>query len=62
MKETLSKEMFLSIAKSSGLDIGGPHMEELFGFVQKVLPGLRVIDQLDLTDVEPLATFIPSKE
>ena len=62
MTGTLSKEMFLSIAKASGFDIGDPHMEELYVFVQKVLPSLRIIDQLDLTDVEPLATFIPTKE
>ena len=59
MTATLSKEMFLSIARASGLDVEDPHMEELYAFVQKVLPGLRVIDQLDLTGVEPLATFIP---
>jgi len=62
MAATLTKEMFLSIARSSGLDIEDPHMGELYAFVQKVLPTLRMIDQLDLTDVEPLATFIPSKE
>ena len=62
MTATLTKEMFLSIAKASGLDTEDPHMEELFAFVRKVLPSLSIIDQLDLTDVEPLATFFPSKE
>jgi len=62
MTGTLSNEMFLSIAKASGLDTRDPHMDELYAFVQKVLPALRIIDRLDLTDVEPLATFIPSKE
>ena len=62
MAGTLRKEIFLATARTSGLDIGDPHMEELFIFVQKVLPTLRMIDQLDLTDVEPLATFIPAKE
>lgn len=59
----MSKEFFLSTAEVSGLDVKDPqHMEELFGFVSKVLPSLRVIDRLDLTDVEPLSTFIPRKE
>jgi|GEM_PF-5525565 Asp-tRNA(Asn)/Glu-tRNA(Gln) amidotransferase C subunit len=62
MAEMISKEIFLSMAEASGLDVKDPHMEELFGFVTKVLPSLRVIDRLDLTDVEPLSTFIPQKE
>jgi hypothetical protein len=62
MAGTLNREIFLSIAKASGLDIEDPHMEELFIFVQKVLPNVRMIDQLDLTDLEPLAAFIPAQE
>lgn len=62
MAGTLSREMFLSIAKTSGLDTEDPHVEELYAFVQKVLPTLSSVDQIDLADVEPLATFIPVKE
>lgn len=62
MAEMIDKEVFLSIARASGLDVKDPHMEELYGFVSKVLPGLRIIDRLDLAHVEPLPTFIPQKE
>ncbi len=59
MADPLDKETFLSVARASGLNIEDPHIEELYAFLQKVLPSFRTIDQLDLTDVEPLATFIP---
>lgn len=62
MGEIIRKEIFLSVAEASGLDIKDPHMEELFVFVSKILPGFRAIDRLDLTHAEPLLTFIPQKE
>jgi hypothetical protein len=49
----LSRETFISQAKAFGLDTKDPHMEVLYAFVQKVLPGLRIIDDLDLTGLEP---------
>jgi Asp-tRNA(Asn)/Glu-tRNA(Gln) amidotransferase C subunit len=58
----LSKEAFLSIAKAAGLDIRDPHMEELYRYVQDLLPGLKSINELDLTGIEPAAIFMPSKE
>ena len=53
----LSKEAFLKIAEVSGLDTTDQHMEELYAFVQQMLPGTRDIDDLDLTGMEP---FMPS--
>jgi hypothetical protein len=50
----LNKELFLSIAKAFGLDINDPHIEELYAYVQKILPTLKRIEELDLTDTEPV--------
>jgi hypothetical protein len=48
------REPFLALAKAFGLDTEDPHMEELYGFVQKVLPSLKSIEDLDLTGLEPI--------
>jgi hypothetical protein len=53
----LSKEAFLKIAEVSRLDTTDRHMEELYAFVQQMLPGIRDIEALDLTGMEP---FMPS--
>ena len=52
----LSKEAFLTIAEVSGLNTTDPHMEELYSFVQSVLPGLKDIQALELNEMEP---FMP---
>jgi Asp-tRNA(Asn)/Glu-tRNA(Gln) amidotransferase C subunit len=56
MAETtqLNKKLFLSIAKGFGLDINDPHIEELYAYVQKILPTLKRVEELDLTDMEPV--------
>ena len=61
MTETtqLNKELFLSMAKAFGLDINDPHIEELYAYVQKILPTLRRIEELDLTDTEPVMPLSP---
>ena len=61
-KIKLSKETFLSIAKASGLDTEDPHIEELYAYAQNVFPSFKVSEEFDLTDVEPMMMFIPSKE
>ncbi len=58
----LSKELFLSMAKGFGLDINDPHIEELYAYVQKILPTLKSMDELDLKGIEPMVPLIPSKE
>ena len=52
-KHELNKEAFLSMAKAFGLNINDPHIEELYSYVQKILPTLKRIEELDLTDMEP---------
>ena len=52
-KKEMTKEDFLSVIKVFGLDINDPHIEELYAYVQKILPTLKRIEELDLTDMEP---------
>ena len=61
-KNELNREGFLSMAKAAGLDIQDPHMEELYRYVQDLLPSLKGIHELDLTGIEPATIFVPSKE
>ena len=57
--EEITQEQFLEMAKSAGLDTGSPHMEELFPIVRATLRGLGSINQLDLSNVEPEAIYMP---
>jgi len=60
MKEKLglSREAFLTIAETAGLDIRDPHMGALYSYLQNVLPGLKRLQGLDLTGMEPFMPFI----
>ena len=61
----LSYEEFLSLAKTLGLNVEGPHRKELFSYIQEVFPGLRKIEELDLSDLEPMtfpSPLSPSRE
>ena len=55
----LSKEVFLSMGEAFGLNINDPHIEELYAYVQKVLPALKRIEEIDLSDMEPQTPLIP---
>jgi hypothetical protein len=59
-KTEFQKEVFLSMAKAFGLDIDDPHIEELYAYVQKILPTLKRIEELNLTDMEPVMSLTPS--
>ncbi len=61
-KNKLSKEEFLSMAKAAGFDTQDPHMDDLFLYVQDLLPGIKSIYELDLSGIEPAAVFMPSRE
>lgn len=56
-KVLLGREAFLDIANSSGLDTGDPHIEELYSYVKNLLAGLKIIEELDLTDAEPVFPY-----
>lgn len=55
----LSKEAFLFMASSAGIDVSGEHGEELFSIVQATLAGLDSLKDIDVTDAEPDMTFAP---
>ncbi len=55
-REWLNRETFLRIAEGAGLKPGDPHLEDLYAYLQDVLPGLKVIEELDLKDREPMSS------
>jgi Asp-tRNA(Asn)/Glu-tRNA(Gln) amidotransferase C subunit len=57
----LSRKAFLKIAEASGLDTGDPHIEELYTYLQNVLPGLKKVEELDLIGIEPNMPFTSIK-
>jgi hypothetical protein len=57
-KSELGKEAFLSMAKTFGLDTDDPHIEDLYAYVQKVLPTLKRVEELDVGDIEPVFPLI----
>ena len=59
----MSKETFLQIAESSGLDVtDAKHMDELYVVVQGLLPNVKHLREMDLEGVEPATTYTPSTE
>jgi Asp-tRNA(Asn)/Glu-tRNA(Gln) amidotransferase C subunit len=52
----MDEDTFLAIAKASGLEMGDSHCQELYAYVEKVLPNLKAIGEVDLTGVEPMTT------
>jgi aspartyl-tRNA(Asn)/glutamyl-tRNA(Gln) amidotransferase subunit A len=61
-KTELSREAFLSMGEAFGLDIRDAHMEELYAYVQKILPVLKRIEELDFNDLEPAMPLTPSPQ
>jgi Asp-tRNA(Asn)/Glu-tRNA(Gln) amidotransferase C subunit len=58
----LDKETFLSIAKSSGVEMSDSHSEELYTYAEKLFANFKVAEGMDLKEVEPMLTFIFPKE
>ena len=58
-ESSLSREAFLHLAAQAGLDADSPHMEELYPYVLVVLAGLRSLQDLDVSEVEPDMAFLP---
>ncbi len=55
----LSKEAFLFMASSAGIDVTGEHGEELFSIVQATLAGQDSLKEIDVADAEPDMSFAP---
>ncbi len=51
----VKKETFLNMAEEAGLKAESPHLEDVYVYARDVLPGLKVLDELDLEEVEPMA-------
>ena len=51
----VKKETFLNMAEEAGWKAEDPHLEDLYVYARDVLPGLRILEELDLQDVEPMA-------
>jgi Asp-tRNA(Asn)/Glu-tRNA(Gln) amidotransferase C subunit len=62
VKSGLSREVFLNRAGAAGLNTDDPHMEALYAHLQRVLPSLQAIWELDVTDAEPVTPLISGKE
>jgi Asp-tRNA(Asn)/Glu-tRNA(Gln) amidotransferase C subunit len=59
----MSKETFLQIAESSGLDVtDAKHMDELYAVVQGLLPNVKHLREMDLSGIEPATTYAPPTE
>jgi Asp-tRNA(Asn)/Glu-tRNA(Gln) amidotransferase C subunit len=61
-KRKLDKEIFLSIAKASGLDTEDPSIEDLYAYVENMFPNFKVSERIDLTNAEPSVVFIQPEE
>ncbi len=51
----VKKETFLNMAEEVGLKAGDPHLDDLYVYAQSALSGLKVLEELDLQYVEPMA-------
>jgi len=58
----LDKKIFLPMAKAFGLDTRDPHGEELYAYTRNVFRDFKVTEDIDLTDLEPMATSVLPKE
>ena len=58
----LDKEAFLSMAKVLGLDERDSHLEELYTYVEKLIPNFKVAEGMELKEIEPMLTLVLPKE
>ncbi len=58
----IDKDAFLSIAKSSGVEMSDSHSEELYTYVEKLFPNFKVAGGMDLKEIEPMLILVLPKE
>jgi hypothetical protein len=58
----IDKDTFLSIVKSSGLEMSDSHLQELYTYVEKLFPNFKVAEGIDLKETEPMLTLVLPKE
>jgi Asp-tRNA(Asn)/Glu-tRNA(Gln) amidotransferase C subunit len=61
-RRKFTRETIRHVAEISGLDTKDAHIEVLFEYVNEHLPDSSIIQDLDLSDVEPALTYVPSEE
>lgn len=62
-EDMLKRDNFNHIAEAAGLDVNNiAHMDDLYSYVQVLLPSLKSLDELDLSGVEPATTYIPPRD
>ena len=61
-KGSLSKGTFLRIAEDSGLGTDASHLEDLYSYLNGLLPTLKAIESLDLAGLEPFMPSLREKE
>jgi hypothetical protein len=61
-KVPLSKETFLRIAENAGLDIQGSHREDLYAYLEGLLPLTKTLEDFDLKGLEPFMPSLTRKE
>lgn len=54
----LTYETFLALAQQQGLEMDIPHLKELFPEVQAMFQRIKVLDQVDTSDIQPGPGFI----
>jgi hypothetical protein len=58
----LTREAFLALASTAGLDTASTHLEALYSFVQATLAGLKSLGEIDVAGAEPDMAFLPAPE
>ena len=58
-RNPLTREAFIYLAGQAGLDTSGPHLEELFPYVQSVLASVESLQDIDVAGTEPDMAFDP---
>ena len=55
----LTREAFIYLAGQAGLDTSGPHLDELFPYVQSVLASVESLQDIEVAGTEPDMAFNP---
>jgi hypothetical protein len=56
----LNHDAFRFLAEQAGLDIGSPHLDELYSYLHGVLSSVRSLCEIEVAGAEPDLAFIPS--
>ena len=60
-RNQLDRSSFDYLARSAGLNVEDPHMDELFPYVQNALAANEGLREIDTTGFEPDSAFDPAQ-